>query len=71
MGTESAAGLGQSRSPAQAIEQGRPQFLLEQAEPATDGRLRAVQTRAGPREATQLGNGDESLKTVDVHDRFS
>jgi hypothetical protein len=45
---------------------GGPKWL-EQAKAAADRRLRAVQARAGPREAAKLGDGDEGLQAVNVH----
>ena len=62
-----AACLGQSRATTQALEQGRAEFVLENAEATADRRLRAMQPLRRVREAAELGDGHEGLDISDIH----
>lgn len=50
-----------------ALEQGCAHLRLEKAQPATDRRLGAVQTRRSPGEAARLDDRQERFDLLDVH----
>ena len=67
MSEEHAAGRQQRHASRRALEQRRPDLVLERADLATHRRLRDVQALRGTADVPFLGNGDEVADLGEAH----
>jgi hypothetical protein len=60
---------GEAHSPADAVEQGQPEFRFEIDNLSRQSRLRDMKASGSFRDGPVVGNGDERLQVLQVDDR--